>query len=63
MTEPERRAAELGDKEVELELLHGEYMARFLSDACIAGLDIDEAISALREALRTGRPIDPTGRC
>lgn len=59
MTEPDRRAAELGDKQVELEQLVGEHLARFHTDAHIASLDIDEAIAAVREALRIGRPVSP----
>lgn len=39
-----------------------EHLARFLTDAALAGLDIDEAIAALREALRTGRPVPPPPR-
>jgi hypothetical protein len=62
MTEPKRRAAELGEKEAELERLMDEHLARFLTDAALTGLDIDEAIAALREALRTGRPVPPPPR-
>jgi hypothetical protein len=63
MTEPERGAAELGDKEVELEQLLAEHLARFHTDPQIASLDIDEAIAAVREALHAGRPRSPGRRC